>query len=84
MSYKNNRSAFNKSAKSFQSWNATTAECYMNKLNCDKCPSKKNCQIEVMYKNPYNIPNIKYAVLMTYSNIGTKGIGRYFTKLEKN
>lgn len=76
--------AFSQTARSFQSWNATTAECYINKLNCNKCPSKKDCQIKVMHKNPYNIPNVKYAVLMTYANIGTEGIELYFTKLAKN
>lgn len=75
---------FRKTARSYQAWNATTAECFRNKLCCSKCPNREDCQIQVMYQNPYNIQNIKYAVLMTYANIGENGIDLYFTKLAKN
>lgn len=76
--------AFLQTSRSYQSWNASTAECFHQKLNCNCCPSRKDCQLQVMYKNPYNIRNMKYAVLMTYANIGEKGIDRYYEKLAKS
>lgn len=76
--------AFQKKARSFQSWNATTAECYNHKLICNNCPNKQSCQTKVIHRNPYHIQNIKYAVLMTYANIGENGIDRYCTKLAKS
>lgn len=76
--------AFLKTAKSYQTWNTITAECYNNKMKCSICCNREECSIEAIHQNPYKIANIKYAVLMTYANIGDHGIDLYLTKLDKN
>ena len=75
---------FKKNYIGYKSWNSTSAECFLNKCNCSICSNSKYCNSLEWHKNPYNIANIKYAVLMTYANIGDKGIDRYCTKLAQN
>ena len=75
---------FKRTAREYQSWNTLTAECYKNKMHCANCSNVNSCTEFEWVRNPYNIRNIKYAVLMTYSNIGAKGIELYFAKLAKN
>ena len=64
-----------RNARFFKRWNYTTACCFKYKTKCADCP---NCIVCEMYsdlgKNKYNIHPIKYATLMTYSNIGVKGL----------
>ena len=62
-------------ARSFQKWNYTTAHCFKYKTQCADCPNNVVCELySKSSKNPYKIHPIKYATLMTYSNIGTEGL----------
>ena len=62
-------------SRSFQKWNYTTACCFKYKTHCIDCPNRVVCE---MYsdssKNSYHIHPIKFAMLMTYANIGTEGL----------
>ena len=56
-------------------WTETTRTCYKHKMICDGCPNAENCKIGDSWhfygrKNPYNMRNVRYAVLETIKNIG--------------
>lgn len=73
MNNKEIQDAFKQSA--YQRWNRTTLTCLKHKMTCEDCPLDSTCNtIEPWYKNPYGIHNIKYATMMTYKNIGLKGL----------
>lgn len=62
-------------SRSFQNWNYTTACCFKFKTHCEYCPNRVVCKLySDSSSNPYKIHPIKYAMLMTYSNIGTEGL----------
>lgn len=71
----------------FYHWNYTTACCFKYKTHCMDCPNHVVCELySDASKNPYHIHPIKYATLMTYSNIGIEGLEeelvRGFKKIE--
>lgn len=51
-------------------WNNLTKTCYKQNMICENCPNKLICSIKPWNINPYNIKNIKYAVLKTLENVG--------------
>ena len=62
-------------ARTFQKWNYTTACCFKYKTRCEKCLNQVVCKIySDVSDNPYKIHPIKFATLMTYSNIGLDGL----------
>lgn len=62
-------------ARSFHHWNYTTACCFKYKTHCVDCPNHVVCKLYAdVSRNPYKIHPIKYATLMTYSNIGLEGL----------
>jgi len=61
--------------RTFQRWNYTTACCFKFKTHCVDCPNHVVCKLYAdTSSNTYKIHPIKYATLMTYSNIGTEGL----------
>ena len=64
-------------AKMYQKWNGTTATCYYYKMICKHCPNERTCKQMSDKMNRYGIRQVKYATLMTYANIGKKGLERY-------
>ena len=74
-------------ARSFQRWNYTTACCFKFKTHCENCPNSLVCKLYAdSSKNTYNIHPIKFAMLMTYANIGIEGLNdeliRGYKKIE--
>lgn len=62
-------------ARSFQKCNYTTACCFKYKTNCADCPNRVVCELySEASKNEYHIHPIKFAMLMTYANIGLEGL----------
>lgn len=61
----------------FQKWNATTASCFYHKMQCHKCPNEWACKMNDDKYNIYRIAQVKYATLMTYTNLGKKGLHRF-------
>ena len=62
---------------SYYKWNATTALCFHNNMICNNCASKDACRRGEQLPNEFNLKNVKFATLMTYRNIGKKGLERY-------
>lgn len=61
--------------RTFQRWNYTTACCFKFKTHCMDCPNRVVCELYAdVSRNPYKIHPIKFATLMTYSNIGIEGL----------
>lgn len=63
----------------YRKWNEITALCYSRKMVCKGCNNAWACA-QTDNKgtgNKYKIRMIKYAVLKTYANIGTKGLEKY-------
>ena len=76
----------NKNNSLYQKWNALTATCYRNKMNCKTCWERGACQLgrdNNESKNKYNMLPIKYVTLMTYANVGKKGLEKYGVMDEK-
>jgi len=65
-------------AKMYQKWNNTTALCYWRKMECKGCPNSLACGVNKENKNRYRIKQIKFAVLMTYTNIGAPKKGEVY------
>ena len=61
----------------YQKWNATTALCFHNNMICENCSGIDACSKGKQFPNEFNLKNVKFATLMTYRNIGKKGLGRY-------
>lgn len=61
----------------YKKWNRLTATCYARKMKCEGCPNDYICKMNIETFNKYRMPQIKYAVLMTYSRCGTTNIERY-------
>ena len=62
-------------SRSFQKWNYTTACCFKYKTHCIDCPNHVVCELySDSSSNSYHIHPIKFAMLMTYANIGTEGL----------
>ena len=55
-------------------WNFTTACCFKYKTNCEICPNQIVCE---KFKKENAIHPVKYATMMTYRNIGTKGLNNF-------
>ena len=60
---------------SFEHWTNLTKICYdryLNNLGCEGCVNNTEnlCKRKPWNVNPYNIRNIKYAMIMTLRNIG--------------
>lgn len=65
--------------KGFKYWNYTTATCFKHKTQCNDCPNNLVCKMySNIGKNTYKIHPVKFATLMTYSNIGVKGLDDEF------
>ena len=64
-------------ASIYRRWNRLTATCYARKMKCEGCPNDYICKMNIETFNKYRMPQIKYAVLMTYSRCGTNNIERY-------
>ena len=60
----------------YQKWNNTTATCFHYKTNCEICPNAEACELS-NDDNKYQIKQIKFSTLMTYANIGKKGLNKY-------
>lgn len=60
----------------YMRWNPTTAMCYKHRMKCSICHNSFICE-RYGEANKYKIKMIKYAVLKTYANIGTRGIEKY-------
>lgn len=69
-------------AKLYQKWNATTAACYYHKMICKNCPNEWACK-KGEINNSYNINQVKFSTLMTYSNLGKQGLSRYIESEEE-
>lgn len=74
-------------SKIYKSWNFTTACCFKFKTHCVDCPNRIVCELYAnASKNVYKIHPVKFATLMTYSNIGIEGLEeeliRGFKKIE--
>lgn len=67
----------------YRRWNSTTAMCYKNRMRCSICDNKSVCEKDYA-GNKYKIKMIKYAVLKTYANIGTKGLDKYLKEFVRN
>lgn len=63
-------------SRMYQKWNGTTATCYHYHMICKNCPNEETCKLSDV-TNRYRIRQVKYATLMTYANIGKKGLERY-------
>ncbi len=73
--------------RTFQHWNYTTACCFKYKTHCVDCPNRVVCELYAdASNNTYKIHPIKFAMLMTYSNLGTEGLNdaliRGYKKIE--
>ena len=66
----------------YRRWNKTTALCYTRHMACKGCPNREICMSHPI-NNRYHIPQIKYAVLMTFAQIGTKNL-KYYIEEENN
>lgn len=49
-------------------------------MKCSSCQNEWACDVYKDWNNPYGIKQIKFAVLMTYANVGKPKRGDY----EKN
>ena len=68
--------ANSQSSKLYQKWNNTTATCFHYKMNCKICSNIEACKLSDD-DNKYRIKQVKFSTLMTYANIGIKGLSRY-------
>ena len=58
----------------YQRWNYTTACCFKYKTKCVLCPNNIVCE---GFKKEGQMHPMKYATMMTYRNIGTKGLNNF-------
>lgn len=61
-------------ATMYRKWNDLTRACYNRHCVCLGCENRAICNVRPMSINPLNMKPVKYAVLMTYKNIGKEGL----------
>lgn len=75
--------ADNQDSSLYQKWNHTTATCFYYKMICKNCPNQDVCMLGNA-SNQYHIKQTKYSVLMTFANVGKKGLKRYLLEEREN
>lgn len=58
----------------YDRWNFTTACCFKYKTKCVLCPNQLVCKD---FKKENEIHPVKLATMLTYANIGKKGLERF-------
>jgi len=58
----------------YMRWNYTTACCFKYKTQCNECPNQLVCS---KFENEDEMHPMKYATMVTFRNIGRKGLDRF-------
>ena len=65
----------------YMRWTQTAYECYKRNCICKDCDNRSYCKRHGS-ENRYQIPHMKYTVIMLWANLGQEGFEAYERKLK--